>query len=168
MMPKIHHTHSRTGLVGTLSRECLKRGEKDIRNTQLARQMKSLRPGDLIYVEWFDASSGPAILPGDLEIDVLVQSWGIYLGVFGRRSRLIVIAQNTFQFTDTLFDMDYTAIPVSWAVKVQVVAERFLPADIAQNLINSFISGKRRTAMQKMVQRRCINSERLHQTGLNS
>ena len=123
----------------------------------LQKQLKDVEPGDLVMVEWFDASLGRASSPGG--IDVPVQSWGVYLGVFGKRNRQIVLAQNIFQYTDAVYDIDYTAIPVGWGIKIQILHKQYVSADRAKTLINSFISGKRRAVFRSIVQERCINSE---------
>ena len=37
----------------------------------------------------------------------------------------IVLAQNSFCYADDLFDLDYTAVPLSWAVDVEVIAKEY-------------------------------------------
>ena len=49
-------------------------------------QVKDLHPGDLVKVEWFDASIGKSLSGGLNGIDVPVQSWGIFLGVLGEKT----------------------------------------------------------------------------------
>jgi hypothetical protein len=51
------------------------------------KQVKGLSPGDLVRVEWFDASIGKSLNGGMAGIDVPVKSWGIFLGVLGQKNQ---------------------------------------------------------------------------------
>lgn len=128
-------------------------------NKKVSRQIKKLRLGDLVRVEWFDASIGRSRGAGP--IDIPVKSWGIFLGVFGEKNKQIIIAQNNFRYTETIYDSDYTAIPVAWAVNVVALEKAHLPAEEAQNVLDSFISGKRRAIRFRRRQWRSVNSEEL-------
>jgi len=123
------------------------------------KQIKNLRLGDLIRIEWFDASIGRS--RGTGPIDIPVRSWGIFLGVFGERNRQIILAQNNFRFTETIYDSDYTAIPLAWTVNVVVIEKSHLPVDEAQRVLDSFISGKRQAIRFRRRQWRSVNSEEL-------
>jgi hypothetical protein len=79
---------------------------------QIENKSKMLSPGDLIAVDWCDASVGKSSGSG-MTIDVPVKSWGIFVGLIGDRTKHIVIAQNSFRYSDGLFDLDYTAIPLA-------------------------------------------------------
>ena len=121
----------------------------------------SLHPGDLICVEWCDASVGKSSGSGIL-IDVPVKSWGVYVGLFGERAKHIVLAQNSFRYADGLFDLDYTAIPASWAIDLSVIEKAHVPESIAGKLVNSFLLGGHRTFKhQRTFQRRLSTHERL-------
>lgn len=109
----------------------------------LKRQLQQLQLGDLVCVAWTDASIGKSLSSG-LAVDVPVKSWGIFIGVLGKRNQHIVLAQNNFQYSDGLYDIDYTAIPVGWAEKVTVIAKQYVPPDEAQQLFTSFLRGGRR------------------------
>ncbi|MEM2107851.1 MAG: hypothetical protein QXL10_01005 [Candidatus Bathyarchaeia archaeon] len=109
----------------------------------LKRQLEQLKPGDLICVDWCDASIGKSSYTGPA-IDVPVKSWGVYLGVFGEKTKHIVVAQNSFRYSSGVFEIDFTAIPVSWAASVQVLAAEHLPCELAERLISSFLAGGRR------------------------
>jgi hypothetical protein len=121
---------------------------------KLKKTLRSLRPGDLICVEWCDASVGKSSNSG-IRIDIPVKSWGIYVGVFGERAKHIVLAQNSFRYSDGLFDLDYTAIPASWALDLVVVAKSHIPEATAKSLVNSFLLGGHRAFKhQRTFQRR--------------
>ena len=70
------------------------------------RLLEHVKPGDLIAVDWCDASTGKSSMNGGA-IDVPVRSWGIYLGVIAGRIQHIILAQNSFCFTNSAFDLDY-------------------------------------------------------------
>jgi len=121
---------------------------------QLKKVLSDLRSGDLVCVEWSDASVGKSSGSG-VSIDVPVKSWGVYVGLFGERAKHIVLAQNSFKYSDGLFDLDYTAIPASWALDLTVIAKSHLPENVAKSLVNSFLLGGRRAFNhQRMFQRR--------------
>ena len=120
----------------------------------LKRQLKDLQRGDLISVEWTDASVGKSLGSG-VAVDVPVRSWGIFIGLLGKRSKHIVLAQNNFQYSDGLYDIDYTAIPVGWTEKVTVIDKRHVSSKEAEELFTSFLRGGRRVSnghKQKKVQ----------------
>ena len=120
----------------------------------LKNKLQSMSPGDLICVDWLDASIGKSSGSGT-SIDVPVKSWGVFVGCLGNRAKHIVLAQNSFRYSDGLFDLDYTAIPLSWALDLVTVAKGHLVPELAQSLVNSFILGghralNKRTFMQKV------------------
>jgi hypothetical protein len=84
----------------------------------VVRQIKSLSPGDLVRVEWFDASIGKSLTGGLGGIDVPVSSWGVFVGVLGEKNKHIILAQNNFRYSDNLYDIDYTTVPTSLAMKL--------------------------------------------------
>jgi len=128
---------------------------------QLQKVLGDLRSGDLVCVEWSDASVGKSSGSG-VSIDVPVKSWGVYVGLFGERAKHIVLAQNSFRYSDGLFDLDYTAIPASWALDLTVIAKSHLPENVAKSLVNSFLLGGRRAFNhQRMFQRRASTHDGL-------
>ena len=126
-------------------------------NKEVLKHVKSLQLGDLVKVEWFDASIGRSRARST--IDIPVKSWGVFLGVFGEKNKQIILAQNNFRYTEIIYDSDYTAVPLTWAVNVVVIEKGHLPSDEAQNVLNSFISGKRRAVRFRRRQWRSVNSE---------
>ena len=115
--------------------------------TNMKKQLEALSPGDLVSCDWCDASTGKTSSNGGV-IDMPVRSWGIFVGVFGKKARHIVLAQNSFEYADGLFDLDYTAIPLSWAVEITVLAKAHYPSEVARNLVNSFLMKNPRTIVQ--------------------
>lgn len=109
----------------------------------LKKQLDDVQLGDLVCVDWTDASIGKSLGSG-IAVDVPAKSWGIFIGVMGKRHRHIVLAQNNFQYSDGFYDIDYTAIPVSWAVSVKVVDKNHVIREEAETLFTSFLRGGRR------------------------
>ncbi|MCW4006188.1 MAG: hypothetical protein NWF04_06295 [Candidatus Bathyarchaeota archaeon] len=106
---------------------------KDVLN-----QIRGLVAGDLVVLEWDDASIGKSLSNGIGGIDVPVRSWGVFVGVLGQRRRHVILAQNAFRYSDGLYDIDYTAVPVSWATSATVLAKAHVCGEEAQVLLNSF------------------------------
>jgi hypothetical protein len=125
-------------------------------NRQLLKCLKDVSCGDLICVEWTDASVGKSSGVG-IAIDVPVHSWGIFIGVFGEKSKHIVIAQNSFKYSSGIFDIDYTAVPLTWTLKVIVVAKACVDAQVARQLVNSFLLGGRRALNKRTFMKRVVN-----------
>ncbi len=101
------------------------------------KELEACKPGDLISVSWFDASVGKTSNSGG-SIDVPVLSWGIFLGLIGSRMKHIILAQNSYRFLDGIYDLDYTAIPVGWALKVTCLQSGHLPEKVADDLVRCF------------------------------
>jgi hypothetical protein len=110
---------------------------------QLKKIVESLCVGDLIVVEWCDASTGESLSSG-VAIDIPVKSWGIFIGVLGHKIKHLVLAQNSFRYADGLFDIDYTSIPLAWTVSISVIAKGHVEDKIAQELVKSLILGGRK------------------------
>lgn len=130
----------------------------------LRKTIEGLCPGDLICVSWCDASVGKSSGLG-MAIDVPVKSWGIYVGLIGDRVKHIVLAQNSFRYSDGLFDLDYTAVPLSWAVDVSVLVKEHIPKDAASRLVNSFMMGGHRAFNRPRTFRRSLAQRRLSVDG---
>ena len=124
----------------------------------LRKNLEGLAPGDLISVDWCDASIGKSSGSG-MAIDVPVRSWGVFIGVLGEKSKHIVLAQNSFKYSDGLFDIDYTAIPVSWTVNVVIVAKASVDGKTASKLVNSFLLGGRRAFVKRTFQKSVKNHD---------
>jgi hypothetical protein len=124
----------------------------------LKKQLESLGLGDLIRVQWCDASIGKSLSSG-IDIDVNVESWGVYLGVLGEKAKHIILAQNNFRYADGLYDLDYTAIPVQWSISVVVLAKNHVPSSEAKQMLNSFLLGGRRALPRKKRQQGVRNHD---------
>lgn len=106
--------------------------------------VKKLSLGDLVRVDWNDASIGKSLSSGT-GVDVPVSSWGVYAGLLGKMQRHIVLVQNRFEYGDELEDLDYTSIPLAWGVKVTVIVKNYMRQQEAGKLMKSFAEGRVRS-----------------------
>jgi hypothetical protein len=106
---------------------------------EILSQIKGLAAGDLVCVEWCDASIGKSLSNGVSGIDVPVKSWGIYVGILGQKRKHLILAQNCFRYSDGLYDIDYTAVPVPWTTNATIIAKRHVGAEEAEHLLKSFL-----------------------------
>jgi len=125
---------------------------------ELKKQLENLSKGDLVRVEWTDASIGKSLGTG-MAIDVPVKSWGVFIGILGKRRQHIVLAQNNFQYSDGLYDIDYTAIPVGWAEKVTLIVKQHVSVEEAEQLFTSFLKGGRHAFPKQKRQQKVKNHE---------
>jgi hypothetical protein len=121
---------------------------------KVGKVLEELHAGDLVRVQWCDASVGKSMSTG-VNVDVPVESWGVYIGVFGKKQRAIIIAQNAFRYADGLFDLDYTAIPLQWSLRVEVISKDYVKASTAKELLRSLLTPgqrvfRRRTHQEKV------------------
>ncbi|MCX8178171.1 MAG: hypothetical protein N3F10_07785 [Candidatus Bathyarchaeota archaeon] len=126
---------------------------------EIERLVRELSPGDLVRVEWFDASIGKSLSGGLEGIDVPVVSWGVFLGVLGSRNKHIILAQNCFHYAGGCYDIDYTAVPLNWTVKAVAIAKGHVCE--VKALLNSFLTGGRRAFPQRTRQKRVRRREKL-------
>jgi hypothetical protein len=131
-----------------------------ILSKQVLKLLENVCPGDLIAIDWCDASVGKSSGSG-MTIDVPVKSWGVFVGLIGDRVKHIVIAQNSFRYADGLFDLDYTAIPVGWALGVTILVKEHIPTESASRLVNSFMMGGHRSMNRPRTFRRALAQRRL-------
>ena len=117
--------------------------------------LKNLSMGDLVEVEWTDASIGKSLSAG-MNVDVPVVSWGLFLGLLGKRKHIILV-QNNFSYCDGLCDLDYTAIPLTWSSRIDIIAKNHVQPGEAQKLLNSFLMGGRRSLQNRAHQQHLRN-----------
>jgi hypothetical protein len=117
---------------------------------EVVKQVKGLTLGDLVKVDWFDASIGKSLSGGLNGIDVPVTSWGIFIGLLGQKNKHIILAQNNFRYADGLYDIDYTAVPTAWAINITVIIKNHIKPEDAKQILHSFlIGGKQSTQRNK-------------------
>ena len=127
----------------------------------VSKHVKGLKLGDLVCLEWFDASIGKSLSGGLNSIDVPVKSWGIFLGVLGQKNKHVILAQNCFRYADGFYDIDYTAVPLAWTTNVTLIAKAYVPLKEAKQLLNSFLVGGKRATIRGKKQEKMRNHGRL-------
>jgi hypothetical protein len=125
------------------------------------KEIRNVTPGDLIFVSWYDASIGKSLTGGLRGIDISVSSWGVFIGLLGEKNKHIILAQNNFRYANGLYDIDYTAIPLSWTVDVKVIEKEHVKTEEAKQLLNSFLMGGRRTLPKRTRQQKVRNHDKL-------
>ncbi len=131
---------------------------------EVLSQVNSLVAGDLVLIEWCDASIGKSLSNGLSGIDVPVKSWGVFIGVLGQKRRHVVLAQNCFRYSDGLYDIDYMAVPLSWTSNATVLAKQHVPVDEAENLKKSFLISEKAKGEKSTFDRK----RRMHQMRLRN
>jgi hypothetical protein len=127
---------------------------------EILSQIKGLAAGDLVMLEWHDASIGKSLSNGVSGIDVPVKSWGVYIGMLGQKRRHIILAQNCFRYSDGLYDIDYIAVPVPWTTCATVIAKAHVAAGEAKDLLNSFLVNEK-MKNGKLASNRCLRQQRV-------
>jgi len=87
-------------------------------------------------------------------MNVTPKRLGDFLGIMGQRKKHIVLSQNSFQFSNGFFDIDYTAIPTDWANEITVIAAHVIEDYEVDFLVKSFMMGRRHS---RVAQRRVTN-----------
>lgn len=127
---------------------------------EILNRIRGLAAGDLVMLEWHDASIGKSLSNGVSGIDVPVKSWGVYIGTLGQKRKHIILAQNCFRYSDGLYDIDYTAVPVPWTTNATVIAKTHVAADEAKQLLNSFLVNEK-IKSDKSSLGRCLRQQRM-------
>jgi hypothetical protein len=128
---------------------------------EVVKQVKGLTLGDLIKVDWCDASIGKSLSGGLNGIDVPVTSWGIFIGLLGQKNEHIILAQNNFRYADGLYDIDYTAVPTVWTINITVIIKNHIKPEEAKQLLHSFLIGGKQSTQRNKKQQKVTNHERL-------
>ena len=127
-------------------------------NKAVLKQIKALRPGDLILIKWFDASVGSSLSRSGIRIPV--RTWGVYVGSIGKPKH-IIIAQNDFVYEEeNIRDEDYTVVPEVWTNEITIFLKAHISKEEAKNILTSIIAGRGSRRRRKW-QRRAVNSENL-------
>jgi len=114
------------------------------------KQLATVNPGDLVMVEWLDASRGKIEtitggfeggIPGAL-VDCPVFSYGVYLGLFGARSKHIVLLASLWHHTGEIGQVDTTIIPLGITEKVAVISRGVMEVENVHLSQAAFIQGR--------------------------
>lgn len=111
-----------------------------LKKQRVPSDIAKLSPGDLVSVDWCDASIGKSLDTGT-SVDMPCSSWGVFIGILGEKSKHIIIAQNNFQYSDGQCDIDYTAIPLQWSVTAKIVVKQYIDQHTVKEMLKSFLRG---------------------------
>lgn len=118
---------------------------------ELERQLKALSPGDLVCVEWFDASKGRIETARDLgevgvsngvRIDSPVKSYGIYIGIFGSRAKHVIIVASLWVHTTDYGQVDSTVIPLGVIESARTIAPKVMEIQNVRLCQQAFLQGR--------------------------
>jgi len=91
--------------------------------------------GDLIEVDWLDASEASGRLDHRARFDTPVRSVGFFLGVRGKRAKHVVIAKEVIESAKAYH---YNVIPVSMVERVRVHARNLLDVE-TKRVLKKFV-----------------------------
>jgi hypothetical protein len=108
-------------------------------------KIKELKLGDVVRVEWCDASKGEALIHKNnrsaVQFDIPVTSWGVFLGIAGRKTKHVVLLRDYFEMNETLgiCDIDFNVIPVGMISSLTVLKKAELTREMAALLKTAFL-----------------------------
>ena len=118
----------------------------------MLKVLENVKPGDVICVDWLDASRGRIDTVRELReigaagaiIDSPVKSVGVFIGLFGKRTKHIVLVSSLWTFTAAADygQVDTTLIPLGVVENVLVVLSGFLDGERIRLCQGAFMSGR--------------------------
>jgi hypothetical protein len=117
-------------------------------NKTVLKQIKDLQLGDLIRLEWNDASKGEARVSkdrqADVQFDIPVTSWGVFLGIVGRKTKHVVLLRDHFEMSATLgvYDIDFNVFPLGMISHVALLKKAELDSRVASLLQTAFLRAR--------------------------
>jgi len=132
---------------------------------EVRNQIKSLQLGDLVRVRWFDACKGEARIDKqseeEVQFDIPVTSWGIFLGVVGEKARHVLLIRDHFQMNAGLgiYDIDFNVVPIGMIQAVEVLKQGELEAHVAELLQQAFLKAKTSKRKGRIVLRLNLDGE---------
>jgi hypothetical protein len=119
---------------------------------QILKNLENVKPGDLICVDWLDASRGRIETMRQLRevgspgavIDSPVKSYGVFIGLFGKRSKHIVLVASLWVFTAVADygQVDSTIIPVGCVETVHTIQGEVLDLERVKLCMSAFLQGR--------------------------
>ncbi len=102
-----------------------------------------LRRGDLILVRWIDASDVKAPLrEHEARPEVYVKDWGVYLGVSGRRRRMMLLGKDVVEAQG---EWGATRIPLELIEEIILL----MPREETSKVIREVLSITRRVRLRR-------------------
>lgn len=113
-----------------------------IENKQAQKTTENLHFGDIIEVDWLDASEATGRLETG-KFDTPVRSVGYFLGIKGRKTRHLVIAKELVRTCDTFH---YNVIPVGMIENIRTIAQQALDLEnvkVLKKCVRNFMQHRR-------------------------
>ncbi|NIR17118.1 hypothetical protein GWN63_05630 [Candidatus Bathyarchaeota archaeon] len=110
--------------------------------------LEDIRLGDLVRVQWNDASKGEARISkdqkSDVQFDIPVTSWGVFLGLVGHRTKHVVLLRDHFQMSLTLgiYDVDFNVVPLGMISQIAILKQGELDPQVAALLQTAFLRAR--------------------------
>lgn len=109
-----------------------------------------VKPGDLICVEWLDASRGRVNTTREMRsvgaspgvVDSPVKSYGVYIGLFGARSNHIVLVASLWTHSGDFGQIDTTIIPLGIIEKISLIVANVMDVNNLKLCQIAFIEGR--------------------------
>jgi hypothetical protein len=114
--------------------------------------LENIKPGDLVVVDWFDSSHGRIetqrklreTRPNVAVIDCPAKSYGVFLGLFGKRSQHIVVSSSLWVYTavEDYGQVDSIVIPIGCVECVKLLQSQVLDANNVMLCRSAFLEGR--------------------------
>jgi hypothetical protein len=117
-------------------------------NNALHENIRNLQLGDLVRIEWFDASKGEARINKRAEpivqFDIPVTSWGVFLGIVGKKAKHVFLLRDHFEMNEEIgvYDVDFNVIPIGMIDGIEVLKTGELDCDVAVLLQEAFLRAR--------------------------
>jgi hypothetical protein len=114
--------------------------------------------GDLVQVTWVDASRGKLETVEELreagaigvEIDLPVVTYGVYIGVFGKIAKHIVVVASQWLYSEGYGQIDCTIIPLGIIQSITVLKPKAMNAKNVRVCQQAFIHGRARRLLRRI------------------
>ena len=122
------------------------------------KQLGELHLGDLVEVTWLDASKARLETVEEMresgasgaEIDIPVTSYGVYVGVFGKNAKHIVLVASQWLYVQGYGQIDCTIIPVGTVENIRVLLPKLMDVENVRVCQQAFIHGRARRLMRRI------------------
>jgi len=85
-------------------------------NPDILKRIETLNVGDLVEVNWLDASEGKTETLADTVFDIPVKTAGFFVGVYGKRMKHVIVLKEIFEG----LDVHYNSIPVGMIETLEI------------------------------------------------
>ena len=118
----------------------------------MLKMLEDIKPGDLVVVDWLDSSHGRIetqrklreTRPNVAAIDCPVKSYGVFLGLFGKRSQHIVVSSSLWIYTavNEYGQVDSIVIPIGCVECIKLLQSQVLDDNSVMLCRSAFLQGR--------------------------